>query len=327
MVVIVISDDSEASFAPFICDSEFPSFAIPFHKVNWSAVPAKPIVLLHLPISQSRKEEANMFFSSLRVARNNAFLLVSSETQSQIRKERNWFSGLGMKWMLLPNPNACILASAAASVVESRTRRDGTASNAVVIGDGVTASLVCAKIEADGGSVRKLSPSREIGDELRLARPAVVVLCLPPLHSSSAPIDASFFKQLITSSPDFVSVGHESSIDTEALTDALDSGVISSAYINLFGYPRSGPFAFAQSCAQSICATATASASASAPFVVCRVSTATATAPFVVCRVSTDSRVSRAVWDMVHAFCFNKINLNIPEQLFFFEKIGRSFFK
>jgi hypothetical protein len=317
MVVIVISDDSEASFAPFICDSEFPSFAIPFHKVNWSAVPAKPIVLLHLPISQSRKEEANMFFSSLRVARNNAFLLVSSETQSQIRKERNWFSGLGMKWMLLPNPNACILASAAASVVESRTRRDGTASNAVVIGDGVTASLVCAKIEADGGSVRKLSPSREIGDELRLARPAVVVLCLPPLHSSSAPIDASFFKQL-TSSPDFVSVGHESSIDTEALTDALDSGVISSAYINLFGYPRSGPFAFAQSTcafASTLCTTASATAS-----------TLCASAPFVVCRVSTDSRVSRAVWDMVHAFCFNKINLNIPEQLFFFEKIGRSLF-
>jgi hypothetical protein len=310
--VVVISDDSEASFAPFLCQGEFPSFAIPLHKVQDSIgqrVP--PFVLLHLPMSQSRKEEANLFFSRLRVASMNppVLLLVSCETQSEIRKERNWFSGLGIKWKILPNPNAFILTSAAASIARKRGN-ESMANTVVVIGDGLTASLICTKIKADGGSIHKLSPNQKIGDELRILKPAVVVVCLPPLRSLSDSIDASFFQHL-TSCPEFVSVGHESSIDTEALTNALDSGLISSAYINLFGYPQSGPF-----CIQKEDHGTPEN----------RRNGGDRKAPFVVCRASTDLRVSRAAWDMVHALCSNKTNFNIPEQFVFYEKIGRVFF-
>jgi hypothetical protein len=97
-----------------------------------------------------------------------------------------------------------------------------------------------------------------------------------------------------------VSIGHESPIDTEALTDALESGIISSAYINVFGFPRTGPFRSCENLAQRALEN-------NIPRLFVR-------------RASTDARVAHAAWDFVCAVAKPTLKLNS------FDKLGRVFF-
>ena len=320
--VVVISDDRDGSFGPFVNTSNFPGFAIPFSSQEaLSCAPFQSTVfLVHLPLSREKLKAAGEFFKKTHAAHRNApvgkdtRILVHAEKQYYVRSAKDWLNSLRMRWMVLPNVNACVLASAAIAA-DDGPRCEGEGHRVVVvIGNGLTAQLVVEGLRQSG---RDVVASLSVETSLVACKEAAamaatapragvcIVSCAAPPDKNSSMFDDEFFltaARAVVAPFVFVSIGHESSIDAHALVRACDLGLVRFALVNLYGHSQRGPFSTDGGVVTAL---------------LCR-------------RASTDARISRVAWDMIREVAAACVARRISSDLFMaqrrrFTDLGRLF--